>query len=128
MTALVVVDVSEAFDETSARLDIFPGGPTPSVFQARTPFWIGYGFAPDPGARVREAVDEEATTFELEVDGSPIEMQTELTYDGESPLRKTVSAFFPSGLPVGWHELCGRWYDRGRLLFASRAAVEFVER
>ena len=42
--------------------------------------------------------------------------------------RKTDVAEFPAGLPVGWHDFAGRWYDRGRLILSSRASIEFVER
>jgi hypothetical protein len=29
---------------------------------------------------------------------------------------------------VGWHDFAGRWYDEGRLILSSRAAIQFVER
>ena len=132
MTPLVVLDLSGAprgaGEAGGARLDIFPGGATPSVFAASTPFWVAYGFAPDPGAAEGEALDETTTRFELEVDGKLAETRSELTYEGKALLRKTVTAEFPEGLPVGWHELSGRWYDGERLLLASKARIEFVER
>jgi hypothetical protein len=130
MTPLVVLDVSGPSPrEAGARLDIFPGGATPAVFPAGSPFWVGYGFAPDASARSPdELVDEDATRFELEVDGHDVEMNVELMCEGGLVVRKSVVAEFPRGLAPGWHELAGRWYDRGKLLFASRADVEFVER
>jgi len=129
VTPLVVLDLATPADETAAdvRLDVFPGSATPAVFPAASSFWIGYGFAPDPGAPSGETLDEGASRFELEVDGEPVESRSELTYDGAALLRKTVRVDFPDGLPVGWHELSARWYDGGKLLLASKAAIEFVE-
>ena len=68
------------------------------------------------------------TRFELDVDGFPVEMRTDLQMEGAAPLRKTDLAEFPAGLPVGWHELVGRWYDSGKLILSSRASIQFVER
>jgi hypothetical protein len=34
---------------------------------------------------------------------------------------------FPSGLPAGWHEFVGRWFDAGTLMLSVRATIEFVE-
>ena len=127
MAALVVVDVSRAAD-TSARLDIFPGGATPAVFAADTPFWIGYGFAPDLGAVGAAAPVGESTRFELDVDDRPVELETDLDLADEIVARKTNRASFDSGLPAGWHTFHGRWYDAGRLLLSNRVSVEFVER
>ena len=130
MTPLVVLDVSSpSAAEAGARLDIFPGGATPSVFPAGAPFWVGYGFAPDAALpSPEESVAEDATRFELEVDGRGVETSVQLTREGGLVVRKSILAEFPSGLSPGWHELAGRWYGRGKLLFASRADVEFVER
>ena len=125
MTPLVVLDVSGG--EAARRLDIFPGGVIPAVFPASTPFWIGYGFAPDPAVPSNGALATGASRFELEVDGRPVETVSEMTYDGDSLLRETVRADFPDGLAVGWHELAGRWYGGGKLLLASKAAIEFLE-
>jgi hypothetical protein len=129
VTALVVVNVSRTNGngESSARLDIFPGGTTPAVYPADTGFWIGYGFAPD-----RESPDErqldDSTRFELDVDGRRVEMHTDLRRANAVAVRKTDYADFPEGLAAGWHELVGRWYDRGKLILSRRAAIEFVER
>lgn len=128
MTPLVVLDVSPPHaGAVGARLDLFPGGATPAVFAACTPFWVGYGFAPDPAAPGVDVLDEGASRFELEVDGLPVEARTDLTYDGAVLVRKTMRADFPTGLPAGWHELSARWYDGPKLLLTSKTAIEFVE-
>ena len=113
------------------RLSIFPGSATPSVFPAGDPFWIGYGFVPEPGdadgARA-EMLDRE-TRFELEVDGCPITLLTDVKTDSrETPLSKHSVATFDSGLPAGWHRFSGRWYDSGTLVLTSDRSIEFVER
>jgi hypothetical protein len=50
MAAFVLDTPPEALDADRAgvQLGIFPGSATPSVFPARAPFWIGYGFTRDP--------------------------------------------------------------------------------
>ena len=131
MTALVVVDVSGTAEVgvAGARLEIFPGGATPAVFPAGAPFWVGYGFAPDHvAAPSTDALAEDATRFELDVDGRHVEVRSVLQREGETVVSKTVVAEFPSGLRAGWHRLTGRWYDRGKLLLTSRVTIEFVER
>jgi hypothetical protein len=130
--AALVVTLSPPSDRsalTGARLGIFPGGPTPAVYAADTAFWIGYGFAPDVGDPSGDvgALDDE-TRFELYVDGGRVEMRTELELESDAPVRKTDSADFPAGLPAGWHEFVGRWYDGGKLILSSRSSIEFVER
>ena len=131
MAALVVVSVSRANGNggASARIGIFPGGATPAIYPADTAFWIGYGFAPDLGdsAGAMQQLGEE-TRFELDVDGTSMEMRTDVQTEGAAPLRKIDLADFPSGLPAGWHELVGRWYDGGKLILSSRASIEFVDR
>lgn len=128
MAALVVVTVSPAngVSGKEGRIGIFPGGATPTMYPAKTPFWVGYGFAADPenGA----GLDEATTRFELDVDGEPVSMLTDLHSDSGLPVRKTDIAELPDGLPAGWHDFSGRWYDGGRLILSSRAAIEFVER
>jgi hypothetical protein len=128
--AALVVSVSQANGNggAGARIGIFPGGATPAVHPADTAFWIGYGFAPELGAGA-EGVPElgDETRFELDVDGVPVEMRSNLQMEGAASLRKTDLAEFPSGLPVGWHELVGRWYDCGKLILSSRASIQFVE-
>lgn len=130
MTALVVVNVSRANGngESKARLDIFPGGSTPAVYPADTGFWIGYGFAPDREDAPDDQQLDDATRFELDVDGHRVEMHTDLRRAGAVAVRKTDYADFPAGLAAGWHELVGRWYDQGKLILSRRAAIEFVER
>ena len=131
MAALVVVSVSRANGTggASARIGIFPGGATPAIYPADTAFWIGYGFATDLGdaAGAMQELGEE-TRFELNVDGTSMEMRTDVQTEGAAPLRKIDLADFPSGLPAGWHEFVGRWYDGGRLILSSRASIEFVDR
>jgi len=131
MAALVVVSVSRANVNggASARIGIFPGGATTAIYPADTAFWIGYGFAPDLGdsAGAMQELGEE-TRFELDLDGSSVEMRTDVQMEGAAPLRKNDLADFPEGLPAGWHEFVGRWYDRGKLILSSRASIQFVER
>ena len=130
MAALVVaVSPANGMGRADARIGIFPGGATPSVFPAGTPFWIGYGFAPedDGEAGARHELGED-TRFELEVDGQPVSMLSDLRRRGQDTLRKTDVAAFPAGLSAGWHDFAGRWYDRGRLILSSRVSIEFVER
>ena len=131
MAALVILSVSRANGNggASARIGIFPGGATPTIYPADTAFWIGYGFAPDLGDSAR-AMQElgENTRFELDVDGKSMAMRTDLQMEGAAPLRKTDLAEFASGLPAGWHEFVGRWYDGGKLILSSRASIQFVER
>jgi hypothetical protein len=129
MATLVVVDVSRALGalDASARLDIFPGGAIPSVFPADTPFWIGYGFAADTDAGEGAASMDEGTRFELDVDGRPAELESDLQRHADVVTRKAELAEFEAGLPAGWHSFHGRWYDGGRLRLSSRVSVEFVE-
>jgi hypothetical protein len=127
MAALVLVNVAPANDtgEGKGRIGIFPGGATPTMYPAQTPFWVGYGFAAESGTGLPH--DEESTRFELDVDGEPVSMLTDVHIDAGLPMRKTNIAEFPEGLPVGWHDFNGRWYDGGRLILSSRAAIQFVE-
>jgi hypothetical protein len=129
MAALVVVSVSRSNGNgaTGARIGIFPGGATPTVYPADTPFWIGYGFAPDVGGSDAEHALGEETRFELDVDGSHVEMQSEVEMKGATPVRRTDLVDFSEGLSAGWHEFVGRWYDAGKLILSSRASIEFVE-
>jgi hypothetical protein len=129
MAALVVLDVSRASDAgfEGVRLDIFPGGATPSVFAAGAPFWIGYGFAVDTGAAGEGEPVSETTRFELDVDGVRTRLEPEILFERGVVARKTEIADFDAGLPVGWHTFHGRWYDDGRLVLSSRVTIEFVE-
>jgi hypothetical protein len=128
MAALVVaVSPANGMGRVDARISIFPGGATPSVFPAGTPFWIGYGFASEEEDETEARVElGTGTRFELDVDGEPVTMRSNLS-DGPS-LRKTDVAEFPTGLAPGWHEFNGRWYDDGQLILSSRSTIEFVER
>ena len=62
------------------------------------------------------------------MDGEPVSMLTDVHTSSGLPVQKTNVAEFPGGLPVGWHDFTGRWYDGGRLILSSRAAIQFVER
>lgn len=129
MAALVVaVSSANGMGLADARIGIFPGGAMPSMFRAGTPFWIGYGFAPElgDGAGARGELGPD-TRFELDVDGNRVTMRSDVRRDGTGLLRKMDIAEFPSGLPVGWHDFVGRWYDSGKLILSSRTTIEFVE-
>ena len=128
MAALVVVSVTPTSGSTAtgSRIGIFPGGVTPTMYPADTPFWVGYGFAADPESEVE--LDETDTRFELDVDGEPVPTVTDVQSESGRHVRTTTVARFPDGLSAGWHDLVGRWYDSGRLILSSRAAIEFVER
>lgn len=113
--------------QESARLHIFPGAATPTVFPARTPFWIGYGFVVEPGEPESQRELSSETTFELIVDGDPVRLEsTSRIADGRTVARQ-YSAIFPMGLAPGWHRVQGRWYDDGRLIISSHASIQFVE-
>jgi hypothetical protein len=126
--AAFVVTVSPANGpaDSERRIGIFPGAATTTMYPADTAFWVAYGFAAEPGSRT--SLDDESTRFELDVDGEPVSMLTEVRADAGRPVRKTDVAEFPSGLPVGWHDFTGRWYEGGRLILSSRVAIQFVER
>jgi hypothetical protein len=124
--AALVVTVSPANRMGDQRIGIFPGGATTTMYPADTPFWVGYGFAAEPGSEAN--IDGPTTRFELAVDGEPVSMLTDVQTEAEVPIRKTNIAEFPGGLPVGWHDFTGRWYDGGRLILSSRTAIQFVER
>ena len=97
--AAIVVNVSPAnrVGAKEGRIGIFPGGATTAMYPANTSFWVGYGFAADVVGGAD--LEDVSTRFELDVDGEP----------------------------VGWHDFTGRWYDGGRLILSSRAAIQFVE-
>ena len=123
--ASLVVTVSPT-NGMEGRIGIFPGGATTTMYPAETPFWVGYGFAAEHGSDGKIA--EESTRFELDIDGEPVSMLTDVHSDAGLPVRKTNIAQFPAGLPVGWHDFTGRWYDGGRLILSSRTAIQFVDR
>jgi hypothetical protein len=123
--AALVVTVSPANGMGDQRIGIFPGGATTTMYPAGTPFWVGYGFAAEPTSDAK--IDEASTRFELDVDGEPVSMLTDMQSDAGLPVRKTNIAEFPAGLPAGWHDFTGRWYDGGRLILSSRATIQFVD-
>jgi hypothetical protein len=127
MAALVVtVSPVNGMEDKKGRIGIFPGGATTTMYPASTPFWVGYGFAAEPGSE--PDLGEPGTRFELDVDGGPVAMLTDLHLDAGLPVRKTNVAEFADGLPAGWHDFTGRWYDAGRLTLSSRTTIQFVER
>jgi hypothetical protein len=127
MAALVVtVSPANGLSDREGRIGIFPGGATPTMYPANTPFWVGYGFAADSAGGA--GLDDPGTRFELDVDREPVSMLTEMHTDSGQAVRKTSVAEWPDGLPAGWHDFNGRWYDGGRLILSSRASIEFVER
>jgi hypothetical protein len=123
--AALVVTVSPANGTGDQRIGIFPGGATTTMYPADTPFWVGYGFAAEPGSGAN--IDEASTRFELDVDGDPVSMRTDVHSDDGQPMRKTNVAEFSAGLPAGWHDFTGRWYEGGRLILSSRATIQFVD-
>jgi hypothetical protein len=129
MAAFVVVAPtgSSSALRRGARLNIFPGSATPTVFAAGAPFWIGYGFVPEYGEGDQAAIHPE-TCFELFVDGHAVPLDTELETDHGRTLCKFTVAHFPHGLPPGWHVFAARWYDEGALALAGDTSIEFVER
>lgn len=130
MAALLVVTTSPVdCDWVGMRLGIFPGGPTPSMFPAGSPFWIGYGFVATPGELDGDEPGflSSGTRFELDVDGERVSLHTDLATEDDVPVRKTDFVNFPSGLPPGWHEFAGRWYEGGALILSSRCRIQFVE-
>jgi hypothetical protein len=133
MAAFVVIEPAAGCSVPGAetRLNIFPGSATPSIFPAGEPFWVGYGFVLEPGARSGEATKalEEDTRFELDIDGSPVVLVSVVTTDGLGvTVRKESVGTCTSGLPAGWHRFSGRWYDGGKVILTSETAIEFVER
>jgi hypothetical protein len=128
MAAFVVVPTRPTgAPPPGARLNIFPGSATPALFAAGAPFWIGYGFVPEFDGGDQAAVHPD-TGFELLVDGEAVALHTELETEHGRTVRKFTTAYFPDGLPAGWHVFAGRWYDDGTLALTSDASIEFVER
>jgi hypothetical protein len=115
---------------TGTRLNIFPGSATPAVLQAGAPFWVGYGFVPEPDeaeAEAEWALDRE-TRFELEVDGEAVALVTDLRIEDGRTVSKLSVADFRYGLPLGWHRFSARWYEAGALVLTSDRSIEFIER
>jgi hypothetical protein len=107
------------------RLTIFPGSAVPSVFHAHVPFWTGCGFVPRPGG---QGLLDVRTRFELDVDGEPVLLETNVQRENGRPVWKVSIADFAAGLNAGWHRFEGRWYDARALILTSDASIEFVER
>lgn len=121
--------VADLGPRTGTHLDLFPGSAIPAVLPAGAPFWIGYGFVATPAG---DSGDEpgglgDDTHFDLDVDGNRVPTLCDVQLDREKAVRKTDVADFASGLPPGWHCFVGRWYDGGKLILSSRAAIEFVD-
>ena len=130
MAAFVVVAPlpSTAAPRTGVRLSIFPGSVTPTVFPAHAPFWVGYGFVPEPGVGEDAGPLDRETRFELEVDGRPVPVATDVKTAGGHPVSKHSVANIASALPAGWHRFSGHWYDAGSLVLTSDRSIQFVER
>jgi hypothetical protein len=127
MAALVVVTVSPAngLPDREGRIGVFPGGAIPTMYPASTAFWVGYGFAAEHEGE--PGLEDDGTRFELDVDGASVPMLTDVQVEAGHPVRKVDMADFPDGLPAGWHDFSGRWYDGGRLILSSRVSIQFVE-
>lgn len=117
----------EEVSRTGLRLTLFPGSATPSVFQANVPFWTGCGFVSGADDSGNGLADLE-TSFELDVDGKPVLLETDVQMENGRPVAKVSIAHFRSGLRAGWHQFEGRWLDSGAVVLASGAWIEFVER
>src|SRR5213593_2077617 len=107
MAALLVVTKAPVDPEwVGRRIGIFPGGPTPTMFPANAPFWIGYGFVPTPGDLngSQPGFLSEDTRFELDLDGERVSLLTSVEGRRKTPLGKTDFVNFPAGLAPGWHE------------------------
>jgi hypothetical protein len=131
MAAFVLVPHAQnGLTQSGERLNLFPGSATPAVFAAGEPFWVGYGFVAEPAGRgeVGATRFDNDTRFELLVDGVAVATVSAVRTEDGVEIRKDVVAEFLTGLPAGWHEFAGRWYDGGRLILSSRAAIQFVER
>jgi hypothetical protein len=94
------------------------------------PFWVGYGFVPEPGdsGPAPGMAFESDTRFELDVDGEPLQLATNVETDDGRAVSKHCVANFGFGLPAGWHRFAGRWYDSGKLVLTTERSIEFVER
>lgn len=110
-------------ENAGMRVSIFPGSTTPAVVAARKSFWVGYGFVAGGSGQL-----DSETRFELDVDGRPVPLETQVELERGHPVRKLVLARFPAGLDAGWHRFVGRWYDAGALILTSDRWLEFVER
>jgi hypothetical protein len=129
MAAFVVApDTPADSRRTGVQLNVFPGSATPTVFSARTPFWIGCGFVPSPsGAAAEDESLDAATRFELTVDGNSAAVEVDDRLEGERTVSKLAYATFEFGLTPGWHRFAARWYVSGRLVLTSDTSIEFVE-
>lgn len=131
MHALIVVTPpveDESQSRPGARVSIFPGSASPAIFPAAAPFWIGYGFTSGPSLQPGDRRALEADTrFELSLDGTAVELVTELVLEDGVPVSKLEIAGFSEGLGPGWHRFVGRWYDEGALVLTSDKTIQFVE-
>ena len=84
------------------------------MYPADTPFWVGYGAAAEPESD--GTLDEAETRFELDVDGVPTTMVTDVQSEAGVPVRKTDSQRVPDRTACGLGGFAGRWYDGGRLI------------
>ena len=130
MAALVVVTVSPAngMGEKEGRIGIFPGGATPTMYPAEHAVLGGLRLRGRPGERRAGARRGDARGSSSTWTESPSRCSPTCTRTPASRCGRPNIAEFPAGLPVGWHDFAGRWYDGGRLILSSRAAIQFVER
>jgi hypothetical protein len=131
MAAVVVSPFAPADAAPSGEpLSIFQGSATPTVFPANAPFWIGSAFVPEPGAQESTRPDtlDAETRFELDLDGEPVRLATDLRIEEGRTVEKLSVASFRTGLSAGWHRFAGRWYVAGKLVLTSDKSIEFVER
>jgi hypothetical protein len=126
---VVVPSAPSGIPSNGVPLNIFPGSATPTVFPARAPFWIGSAFVPEPCSSEPDGSDalHERTRFELEIDGSPARLATDLAVEDGRAVQKLSTAVFSDGLPAGWHRFVARWYVAGRLVLSSDRSIEFTE-
>jgi hypothetical protein len=86
------------------RINIYVGG-SPQTFPAGAPFHIRHGWQPDP----TEGWPIGLFSFELEIDGQPVEADFVLTYrDDESRLVRQWVHNFRGGM-TGDHVFTGHW-------------------
>ena len=91
MAALVVtVSPANGLGDREGRIGIFPGGATTTMYPANTAFWVGYGFAADAASG---DLDDATSRFELDVDGEPVSMLTDVDTDAGLPMRTDVAEF-----------------------------------
>jgi hypothetical protein len=96
---------AEAPAPVGPRINIYLGG-SPQTFPANEPFHIRHGWQPDP----TDGYPIGLFSFELEIDGQPVEADFVLTYrNDENLLVRQWVHNFPAGM-TGIHEFTGHWF------------------